>query len=63
MSLFDELDLGAEDYSPEKSSGLGQFTSKPSPRKIQYIKIFAAKNSYLFTKALEALAITMMTKN
>jgi len=35
MSLFDELDLGAEDYSPEKSSGLGQFTSKPSPRPYQ----------------------------
>lgn len=35
MSLFDELDLGAEDYSQEKPSGLGQFTSKPSPRPYQ----------------------------
>ena len=35
MSLFDELDLGAEEYSQEKPSGLGQFTSKPSPRPYQ----------------------------
>lgn len=35
MSLFDELDLGAEDYSQEKPSGISQFTSKPSPRPYQ----------------------------
>ena len=35
MSLFDELDLGAEEYSPEKQNGLGQFTSKPSPKPYQ----------------------------
>ena len=35
MSLFDDLDLGAEDYDKKKESGLSQFISKPSPRKFQ----------------------------
>ena len=35
MSLLDDIDLGADDYSGEKQNGLNQFTSKPSPRKYQ----------------------------
>lgn len=35
MSLLDDIDLGADDYSGEKQKGLNQFTSKPSPRKYQ----------------------------
>ena len=35
MSLFDELGLGEEYSQGGKSGGLGQFTSKPSPRPYQ----------------------------
>jgi hypothetical protein len=35
MSLFDELGLGEEYSQGKKSNGLGQFTSKPSPRPYQ----------------------------
>lgn len=35
MSLFDDIDLGADDYSGEKKDGLSQFTSKPVQKKYQ----------------------------
>jgi hypothetical protein len=35
MSLFDDIDLGADDYSGEKKDSLSQFTSKPVQKKYQ----------------------------
>ena len=35
MSLFDDIDLGADDYSGKQQQGLNQFTSKPVQRKYQ----------------------------
>ena len=35
MSLFDDIDLGADDYSGDKQNSLNQFTSKPVQRKYQ----------------------------